>query len=146
MGGRFYGGNMNALKIAKEQLSRGYTLVCVTEGKVYTSTLRGVRPLIDFLDTGTDISGAYVADKVVGCGAAWLYVKLGVRALYAAVVSGAALSVLHGAGICVEYGELVDRILNRAGDGFCPIESAVIGIESPDEAISAIRQRLLELK
>ena len=40
----------------------------------------------------------------------------------------------------------VDAIVNRAGDGPCPIESAVADIDDPQEALVAVRQKLADLR
>lgn len=39
---------------------------------IYISTERGVKPLIDRIDDGTDLQGFSAADKVVGKAAAFL--------------------------------------------------------------------------
>ncbi len=136
---------MTDIKIAKGWLDEGCTLAIVKGGEVYTSRNKGVRPLLDFFDTGVDFAGFSAADKVVGRGAAFIYLALGVRHVYASVISESALSLLVEGGIEVEYGEVVGRILNRSGDGFCPIESAVCDIHDTDTAIAKIRSTLLNL-
>lgn len=113
--------------------------------RILASKLRGVRPLLDWLDEGVSFAGAAAADRVVGNGAAFLYVLLGVSRVHAAVMSRAAQATLEAHGIPATADELVDRILNRTQDGFCPIETAVAGIEDPVEALAAIRNRLAEL-
>ena len=45
-----------------------------------------------------------------------------------------------------EYGQLVPAIRNRAGDGFCPMESAVLSIDDPAQALAAIKQTLQSLQ
>ena len=136
---------MTDIKIVKGWLDEGCTLALVKGDEVYTSRKKGVRPLLEFLDTGMDFSGFSAADKVVGRGAAFIYLALGVRHVYASVVSESALRLLTEGGIAVEFGEVVPRILNRSGDGFCPIESTVMDTNSTEAAISAIRKRLSEL-
>lgn len=112
---------------------------------VYTTTQRGVKPLLDWLDGGTDLKGFSAADKVVGRAAAFLYVLLGVREVYAFVISEAAVSVLKKHGIDAKYEKSVPHIINRMGNGMCPMEQAVLDIEDPDNALTAIRKRLAEL-
>jgi hypothetical protein len=133
---------MNLTK-AKQLLSAGeYTCVIVGDNATHTSTLRGVRPLVDWLDSKTDLRGCSAADKVVGRATAYLYVLLGVRELYAAVISRPALEVLTQFGISAEYGKCVDNIINRAGDGICPFELAVMNITTPDAAYTAIIEKM----
>jgi hypothetical protein len=82
---------------------------------------------------------------VVGKAAAFLYCLLGVKALHAGVLSVPARDVLLSAGISVEWGSLVPAIRNRAGDGFCPMETAVWDLTDPALAPDAIRAALQKL-
>lgn len=138
---------MNAdLERAKELLAKGgHTCVLCKDNMIYTSSKHGVKPLLDWLDEGVDLRGFSAADKVVGRGAALLYVLLGVRAVYADVLSEEARAALERGGIAASWGTCVPRIVNRAGDGYCPIETAVLGIDDAEEALTAIRARLKEL-
>ena len=134
------------LEKAKEiLLSGGYTCVLTDAAAVYTSTLRGVKPLVQFLESGAIPSGLSAADKVVGKATAYLYVLLGVREVYAQVISDPAVAVLHTAGIGVQYEKKVSNIINRKGDGICPFEAAVMDIHDPAAAYTAIRQKMQEL-
>lgn len=136
----------NRLEKIKNSMRDGsYTCVIDTGSEVLFSTERGVKPLLEFLDSGKDFSGAFAFDKVVGKAAAFIYVKLGVSCLYTEVISEFALKVLLAHSVNVEYGKMVDAIRNRAGNGFCPMESAVLGIYDADEAIAAIKIKLTEL-
>lgn len=134
------------LEKAKELLeSGGYTCVLTNGDAVYTSTLRGVKPLAQFLESDTAFAGFSAADKVVGRATAYLYVLLGVQALYAQVISQPALAVLQENGIHTQYGNLVSNIINRKGDGICPFEAAVMDITDPQKAYTAIRQKMQEM-
>ena len=134
------------LEKAKELLeSGGYTCVITDGDAVFTSTLRGVKPLVQFLESKTDMTGFSAADKVVGRATAYLYVLLGVKNLYAQVISQPALAVLQENGIDAQYGNLVPNIINRKGDGICPFEAAVMDITEPQKAYAAIRQKMLEM-
>lgn len=122
-----------------------YTLVLFNGETFLTDTKRGVKPLLDLLDGNTDLSGFSAADKVVGKAAAFLYVLLNVREIYADVISSHALSVLEQHQIPVEYNTLTDKIKNRTGTGFCPMETAVLDEESPETALEIIRGKAKEL-
>lgn len=131
---------------AKELLeSGGYTCVLTDGTAVYTSTLRGVRPLVQFLRSGTIPSGFSAADKVIGKATAYLYVLLGVREIYAQVISEPAAKVLQENGIHVQYGQMVSNIINRKGDGICPFEATVMEIADPENAYDAILQKMQEM-
>lgn len=112
----------------------------------HTSTQRGVAPLLQWLDGGTDLKGFSAADKVVGKAAAFLYCLLGVAAVHAPVMSKAALQVLTSHGIAASYDALVDGIINRRKTGPCPMEAATKDISNPAEALQAIRDTLRSLQ
>ena len=132
---------------ARELLAQGgYTVVLCREGVTYTDTRRGVAPLLALLDAGTDVAGFDAADKVVGKAAAFLYLRLGVASVYAPVISAPAYDLLTANGVTVTYDTLVDAIRNRAGDGYCPMETVTLPLTDPVEAEIAIRKRLAELQ
>ncbi len=135
-----------ALEQAKSRLlAEGYTCVLTDGDKVYTSTRRGVKPLVDFLQSETVFTGFFAADKVVGRATAYLYVLLGVEALYAQVISKPAAAVLAERGITVQCDTVVPNIINRAGDGICPFEAAVMDITDPQSAYAAILQKMEQM-
>ena len=137
---------MTNLERAKKILLEGdHTCVAFDGESTVCSKRRGVAPLIELLDSGKNVTGYAFADKVVGAGAAFLYVKLGVKDLYAGVVSDRAVEILQNNGVCLSYGEKVPSIRNREGNGNCPMETAVQGIRDTDEAVAAIRAKFLEL-
>ena len=85
---------------------------------------RGVADLFRLLREEPQLlRGAFIADKVVGKGAAALM-----------VVSRPALELLAGAGIAVEYTVVVPGIMNRAGTGTCPVEQLCAGRRRPPSA------------
>lgn len=134
------------LNKAKMLLSKtGCTCVICGDDVIITDKRRGVRPLLDLLESKTHIAGFSAADKVVGKAAAYLYWLLGVEDLFANIISQPALTVLETAGITVEYTQLVPAIKNRTGDGFCPMERAVWDIDNPHEALEAIIGTLANL-
>ena len=125
--------------------SQNYTCVLCKEKALYATTLRGVKPLVQWLESGTDLQGFSAADKVVGKATAFLYCLLGVKEVYAQVMSEAAFDVLTENGILARYDQLAGHIINRKGDGICPFEAAVLDITEPHAAIIAIRAKLKEL-
>lgn len=138
---------MTAIDNARSILEKtNCTCAFCKDDTVLTDTRRGVRPLLDLLENGMDLSGYAAADKVVGKAAAYLYCLLGINALYAVVISQPALAVLQEHGITVSYRTLVPSIQNRTGDGPCPMEHAVWSIDSPKEALDAIYKALDALK
>ncbi len=132
---------MNELKKAKELLiSSNYTCVLLLGKNTFTSTKRGVSPLLELIDSKKSYKGYYAADKVVGKATAFLYTILDVKAVYASVISEGALSALKSCGILVEYGRIVKNIINRRGDGICPFEEAVLDLNDASAAYKVIEQ------
>lgn len=137
---------MSDLERAKAVLtSDSYTCALCREASTYTSFERGVKPLVAWLESGIDLHGFSAADKVVGKGAAFLYVLLGIKALYACVISMPALALLQQYGISVEYGTKTPHIINRKGDGICPFEEAVMDIDDAEIAYRAIRRKMVDM-
>ena len=135
------------LEKAKELLAQtGSTCVLCRGDIVYTLTDRGIKPLVDLLDSGEDTCGFSAADKVVGKAAALMYCLLGVRRVYGRVMSDAAVKVLRRNGIEAYWGTLTECIRNRAGTGLCPMEAATAHIDDPDDALSTILATLASLR
>ena len=138
---------LDRTKQALELLESGdFTCAAVlSDETTLTSSRRGVAPLLGWIDEGVDLAGACAADKVVGKGAALLYVILEAREVYAHVISEQALAALEKHGVSAVCGQIVPYIVNRTGDGRCPIESAVWNIDDPDEALVSIRKKIRDL-
>lgn len=138
---------MDDLNQAKQILSRGkYTCVLCRDETVLTSQYRGVRPLLDLLDSGKDLSGFSAADKVVGRATAFLYCLLGVRTVHGVILSDGAAAVLAEHGVVFSWDNRVSGIRNRDNTGPCPMEQATWGITDPKKALAAIRKRLAQLQ
>lgn len=112
------------------------------EATVYESTDRGVKPLIAAIDSGIDYSGCDAADRILGKAAANLYLLIKVKSVSACVMTYAAKDILTANGIECDADTYTDRIVNRKGDGPCPMEMAVADAETPDAALKAIREKI----
>ena len=121
------------------------TCVLCRDDQLFSSKHRGVRPLLDFWDSGKDFSGFSAADKVVGKATAFLYCLLGVREIYAGVLSDAAAEVLTRANISFSCDSRVAAIRNRDNTGPCPMEQATKDISDPNLALIAVRKTLESL-
>lgn len=138
---------MDNLQKARNLLESGnYTCVVCKEDILYTTSHRGVAPLLEWLDSGTDLTGFSAADRVVGRGAAFLYCLLGVKEVHARVMSRPALEVLGTHGIAAGADTFVEGIINRAGTGPCPFEAAVMDIQDAKTALDAIRRRRRQMQ
>ena len=134
------------LEQAKEILKSGnYTAVLCKGQEIYTSDLRGVKPLVIWVESGKNFGGFSAADKVVGKATAFLYLKLAVRQIYAQIISKPALNLLKDSGISITYGTLVENIINRQGNGICPFEQQVLHISDVNDAYIAIREKMHQM-
>lgn len=126
--------NINDLKdiLIKEN----HTLVIYkNNASVITSNDRGVNSLIKLIkEDKSQLSGSLIADKVIGKAAALLMIHAGVKEIYAPIISKPALQTLLKHNVKVYYDKEVERIINRKGDGLCPMETLCLDIEKPDEA------------
>ena len=138
------GADLDNARIHLEQC--GASVVLCRDADLIEKYQRGIFPLLELLEDGADHTGYSAADKIVGRAAAFLFVRLGVRAVYGAVMSKGAVSVLSEHGIAAEYSTLTEGIRNRAGTGSCPMELAVQGIADPAEVYAALRRKADELR
>ena len=137
---------MKDLIKAKEiLLSSNYTCVLCKENEVFISEFRGVKPLVKWYAEKSDFKGFSAADKVVGKATAFLYALLGVKRVFAKVISLPAKEVLENHQIAVEFETLVPNIINRAGDGICPFELAVQDTDDAEEAYKIISFKMEEM-
>ncbi len=117
----------------------GYSCV-IRNGGIRTFTRRGVLDLYDLLENEPAfLYRAQVADKVIGKGAAALLVLGGVREVYADILSESAAALLQRAGIKTGFTQQVKRIRNRAGTGWCPVESLCYEWEKAEDMLPLIR-------
>ena len=120
----------------------GLTLVVKSEdGMIHRFTQRGVKDLLTLVTEQPDLlKGALVADKAVGKAAAACMIVGGVQHVHADVMSEPALALLQAHGIRAEYTTLTHHIINRAGDGWCPMERLSRDIDDPAAIIEKIRE------
>ena len=106
------------------------------------SSKRGIAPMMEFIGLGVDLEGFSAADKIVGKAVALLMVKAKISNLYAKILSKPAIRVLDFYGVNYSYDELCDYVVNRRGDGRCPMETAVMDIDDPELAYTVLKQKL----
>lgn len=130
----------NLRQQAIQRLMQGACSCVIVNGdRLNVFNSRGVRDLYQLLnDEPTMLHGAFVADKVVGKGAAALMIVGGVVAVFAQVVSEPALELFRVAGISVETEHIVPHIINRAKTGLCPVETRCAGCCTAEECLPQI--------
>lgn len=134
---------MSDLERAKQLLwEKHLTLVLVKGEDTYTSDRKGIGALLQLAESGQSFCGYSAADTIVGRAAALLYIGLGVSAVYAKVISKDAKELLNAHSVALEYGDVTEKIVNRVGDGPCPMELTVANINTPEEAIPLLRAKL----
>ena len=118
-----------------------YSCVIRKGAEVRTFHKRGVADLFFLLENEPEfLLEAFVADKVVGKGAAALMVLGGVKHVYTDVISTPALDLFKTYGVEVSFSEVTDRIVNRTKDGLCPVETLCLNMGSPADMLNEIRQ------
>lgn len=123
----------------RRRLERGNGCVIARNGVIVEELAgRGIEPILAAYrrDRGV-FAGAVVMDKVVGRAAAAFYAVGKPRKVAALVMGEDAKAMLEAAGIEVEVGKLVPKILNRARSGGCPLDAKVAGLDSPTAIVSA---------
>ena len=125
-------------------LESGHSLVA---SNGYCSDESGIKPVILPMNENLHFfEGLSVADKIVGKASAMLLTLSGVKEVYAHILSQAGRDILEKYGIVYEYGELVDFIVNRKGDGMCPMEMTVKDIDDLSEAFRALNERIAQMR
>ena len=136
---------MTDLEIAKNNIE-GHTICLCKDGNCLYSESRGISPMMNFISEGVDLAGYSVADLIVGKAAALLFIKCGIKEVYAKTLSEGGKKVLEENGVPVTFQTLTERIINRAGTDTCPMEKAVAATSDPEEAYALIKQTLSALK
>ncbi len=122
--------------------SEGLTLVLKSDdGTIHRFTQRGVKDLLTLVTESPEtLKGALIADKAVGKAAAACMVVAGVKHVHADVMSEPALALLQHHGVEAEYGTLVNHIINRTGDGWCPMERLSRDESDPTVIIQKVKE------
>lgn len=110
------------------------------DGTIHRFTQRGVKDLLALVIQQPQVlNEALIADKAVGKAAAACMVMGRVKHVHADVMSEPALALLQQHGVEAEYGTLVDHIINRTGDDWCPMEKLSKDETDPEVIIQKIR-------
>ncbi len=135
------------LERAKEAM-KAEKLTCVlTEGGImFKSKDKGVQPLLDWMNSGNNYMSYMIADKVIGRAAAFIDIAMGIREVYAEVMSESAKTLLENNHVVVNYDTLVPEILNADKTDLCPLEKAVEGIDNYPDALMPIELALIRMQ
>jgi len=135
------------LEKAKELIdSTDAVFAAVSENETVTSPVKGISFVASLCNEKKDLSAFCVADKIVGKAAAMLFVLLGIKTVHAKILSCGGKEILQKYGIEYTYDELTEMIINRKGDGMCPMENAVKDCTEPSDALDCINRTIEKLK
>lgn len=128
-------------------LHNGKHSLVVANGDVCTFDRRGIADLYDLWrnDPGF-LDGASIADKVVGKGAAALVILGHAAEIYADIISDSALELFQGYPLKVSFGQKVPDIINRMGNGICPVEVLCRDCKTATECLPFIQNFINDLE
>lgn len=132
--------NINDLK--EILLKENHTIVIYkNDASVFVSDDRGVAPLMKLLkEDKSQLVDSIVVDKVIGKAAALLMAYAAVKEVFTPTISLPAIEVFKNHDIKITFDKEVDRIINRKGDGLCPMETFCLDIDNPEEAFLRISE------
>lgn len=136
-----------ALETARAEIEAG-SLSCaaVHSGEIAARAEgMGLRPLLSLYEQSM-LADAFVVDKIIGKAAAMILVLGRAKKAYGETVSASAAAYLHAHGIPVAAGRVIERIINRAGTGLCPMEQTVLDIDDPAEGLIALKGTIERLR
>lgn len=111
-----------------------YSCVLCRGNAVLKSRESGIKYIFELCSDRNSYEGFSAADKIVGKAAAMLYAKMGVKNVYAHVLSKEGRRALEKYGITYSCDIFCDEIINRKGDDICPMEKAVKPADTYEEA------------
>lgn len=120
-------------------------VVVKDEKIICKSSDRGIAYIIKLYEEGK-LKDAYVADKIIGKAAAMIFTLGGVSALYGETTSQSALKWLNDKNISISYTNSPEYIINRKGDGMCPMEETVADIYDEKESYVALKNKIKQLQ
>lgn len=113
---------------------------------VFTSEYKGVRPMMEYMKAyGPSQEPLTVVDRIMGRGAVMLAVLINAKTIKTPMISKTALDLAKIHGLKVEADKIVPYVINREGNGRCPIETSVLGIEDVQEGYEAIKAAIAKL-
>ncbi len=134
------------LEKAKQALkTEGCTCVLTLGNVMFKSKDKGVQPLLDWMNSGNNYMSYMLADKVVGRAAAFIDIAMGIREIYAEVISEPARELLEKNHIVVNADKVVPEILDKDMAEKDPLERAVDGIDNAAEALMPIELALIRM-
>ena len=137
----------SAIRSAINLISEGTASCVVLKDNTIVKTQcdRGIGPVIRLYESGI-LKDAFVVDKIIGKAAAMVMTLGGVKGCYGVTMSASAVAWLKAHQVSVQYETCVEAIINRKGDGICPMEQTVKEIEDEETALVALKEKIAELR
>jgi len=88
--------------------------------------------------------GGILADKVIGRGAAFLAVGMGLCSVYSHIMSEGAEEIFLAHNLEYQCEKKVARIKDRSGKGLCPMEALLDGVTEFEDAINRLNSFFME--
>ena len=133
---------MKDIEKANSLLKDDKTCVLVKGDKILISNETGIKPMMKYISEGINLNGFSVADKIVGKAVAMLFRKVGIKEVFAEVLSESALSFFNREKIKVTYNTLTEKIINRDKTGICPMEEIVLNIDDFEKGYQALKEKI----
>ena len=133
---------MNIYELKDILLKENHTIVIYkSDASVVVSDDRGVAPLMKLLNEDKEqLRDSMIADKVIGKSAALLMVYGKVKEVFTPTISVPAIEVFKNHNVKITYDKIVERIINRKGDGLCPMETLCLNTDNPEEAFFKVNE------
>lgn len=136
------------LKEARRLIDSGeYSCVVIRGGEIiHKADGRGVSPLLHLCrEEPEKLRDSLVIDRVIGKAGAMILQRGGVGAVFGELLSKSADAFLTEYGIPHGCGRCIDVVINREGNGICPIERSVLHTDDPEEGYRAIVETVNKL-
>ena len=127
-------------------LKTDYSIVVIKNSKILTKKRGvGIRPILEAIDElNNSICGSVIGDRILGKASALLCRYAKAKGVYSHQATKMAIALLIMADIPSQIDQMVPYIKNRNGDGVCPFEEMLKGVESPDEAYNILKKKVLK--
>ena len=126
--------------------SRKATCVVVKSNKIIRSASPlGIKYILGLYDENI-LEGAFVADTVIGKAAAMVFTQAKISGCFGETVSKPAIEWLSEHNIPFSYTNCAEYIINRKGDGMCPMEETVKDTDNSADAIVLLKNKVAELE
>jgi len=133
-----------------KQMIKGGKVSCViikNDLIVHTANGQGIAPLISIYENKPEVlKGAFVVDKIIGKAAAMMIVLGSAKRAYGEIMSAAGHDYLVAHGCRADYGERIDVVTNRSGDGICPLENSVLDTDDPEAGYRLLKETISRLR